>query len=231
MPAAPCVDEGEVWSAWAANSPSKEDVKSRGAASPTSPLSYSAEDRSSPGPVATLGKRQRHGKREDEGRKLTRSSEEATTVSTAADDSDEDDLQLGRLSKEAEVFALQAIHTALLEKLSGIGPTLADVTRENRLYRKVLEDMGRAREDIKRTVEVELKGVLSTKQQLKVTEQEATVIAAAALGKNLNSPVDAMHDILKLFRCCPNTSRSVATESLSAHSNATSSQAWTCHAS
>mmetsp|Transcript_8512 Transcript_8512/g.24416 ORF Transcript_8512/g.24416 Transcript_8512/m.24416 type:complete len:224 (-) Transcript_8512:145-816(-) len=170
-------------------------------------LWHGSVDRSSPGPDENLKttqqsdlKRARDDSREEGSQKISKSTDELDRESQGNDD---DPYSSNNLSREAEVFALQAIHTALLKKLSDIGPILSTITKENRLYRKVLEDMGRSREEIKRLIEAEIMRSARLNPPPVATPVDAAVIVAATLGRNLNSPVDAMHDVLKLYRYCP----------------------------
>jgi hypothetical protein len=120
------------------------------------------------------------------------------------DDEDDEDLHIGKLSKEAEVFALQAMHTSLLQKMAEVGRLLSGVMKENRVYKKVLRDhMGQNEDDVKRAVEIQVMRAMRNNEKQNIGDAEATIIAAAALGKNLNSPADALQDILKLYRYAP----------------------------
>eukprot|EP00951_Prasinocladus_malaysianus_P047559 scaffold650969_cov45-Prasinocladus_malaysianus.AAC.1 len=59
------------------------------------------------------------------------------------------------LSREAEVFALQAIHTALLKKLSEVGPLLTELLSENKMYKGVLVEMGQSKDELQRKLELQ----------------------------------------------------------------------------
>ena len=172
---------------------------------PSSPSSNHGSCQDPSSPARSHVKPQAPGKR-------MRTSEDGNEVSQGMNkrgkgheqDDNDDDPHIGKLSKEAEVFALQAIHTSLLQKMSEVGRVLAGVMKENRVYKKVLRDhMGQNEDDIRRVLDIQVTRAMRNQKPQNIGDAEATVIAAAALGKNLNSPADAMEDVLKLYRYAP----------------------------